>query len=1047
MSDPEIPSWLRSLPRAPEYRPTETEFADPIAFISRIEREAAAFGICKVIPPLPKPSKRFVLANLNRSLSKSPDLSSSAAAAAPAGGAVPGAAAAAAAPGGGADPAPAPAPASAAVFTTRHQELGTRRARTPVPFHKQVWQSGELYSVEQFEAKSKAFARAQLGGFKEVTPLLVESLFWKAAAEKPIYVEYANDVPGSGFAAPEEPFKYYTYRRRRRKREFHQEKIQEPMCPLPVGSDVESTGSAGWKLSNSPWNLQVIARSPGSLTRFMPDEVPGVTSPMVYIAMLFSWFAWHVEDHELHSLNFLHMGAPKTWYAIPGDHAAALEEIVRVQGYGGNVDRLAALAMLGGKTTLLSPEVLVASGIPCCRLVQNPGEFVVTFPRAYHIGFSHGFNCGEAANFATPQWLKFAKDAAVRRAAMNYLPMLSHQQLLYMLTVSFISRVPGELLPGVRTSRLRDRKKEEREFLIKRAFLHDMMNENQLLCSLHAKESTMGAVLWEPDLLPSSCLVPHERMVDGDSAMEMIQCKLKNSKPLENVHEGTDHLASIQSQNILSVKTQINACDAECSNSKEETINYEDAEGEADEEDLPFGLRIDSGSLACVACGILGYPFMAILQPSEKALNGLSPVNCEESTQKIEVSECTSQPSLASIIKKFDSAKESSLNHVEARDLETSDGDKARIGHQSLEGNTCRISSSQIDSPDGRKQGCSTAIFEHPINQLSHQNDTSSPSRIGIVSTEDDISNMNISGEKAQTDADRLLGAGVGQCDEVTKWNTHNGFLRPRIFCLQHALEIEELLQSKGSAHVLIICHSDYLTIKALAMSIAEEIDVQLDCEDIPLQNASPSDMHLINISIDDEEHEEDGKDWSSSLGVNLQYRAKLRKQSSAKEQLALSLGGIFSDPAPVSVVSNLKWLCKKSRTPCKVVGTSLPRSHLHKDTNKFGRSHCYYENVDEGNMNNLYAVPITIAEHLQINQLGLSGQSVSSSHEVTHSLNSQGSPVDDNTDFVSGGGELEIHSDKSVNTVTLSNPMSSESDISYYNIPIWQGLIFLKRH
>lgn len=51
-----------------------------------------------------------------------------------------------------------------------------------------------------------------------------------------------------------------------------------------------------------------------------------------------------------------------------------------------------------------------------------------------------GFNCGEAANFGTPQWLKVAKEAAVRRAAMNYLPMLSHQQLLYLSTMSFISR-------------------------------------------------------------------------------------------------------------------------------------------------------------------------------------------------------------------------------------------------------------------------------------------------------------------------------------------------------------------------------------------------------------------------------------------------------------------------------------------------------------------------------------------------------------------------------------------------------------------------------
>lgn len=395
MGNVEIPNWLEGLPLAPEFRPTDTEFADPIAYISKIEKEASAFGICKVIPPLPKPSKRYVFGNLNKSLAKCPDL--------------------------GADVNSPNFCSSSkmgsfdgdgdsdgevrAVFTTRHQELGQTVKRTkgvvqstPLGVHKQVWQSGEIYTLEQFESKSRAFAKSHLGMVKEVSPLVIEAMFWKAASEKPIYIEYANDVPGSAFGEPEGHFRYI--RRRRRQRNFYQRSREssnrkkneivsnrnsiensitgdvKDVSPNPendseqcldasksstaisvLSSDetsrssrqksqsccFEKEGTAGWKLSNSPWNLQVIARSSGSLTRFMPDDIPGVTSPMVYIGMLFSWFAWHVEDHELHSMNYLHTGSPKTWYAVPGDYAFAFEEIVRSEAYGVNIDRLGML--------------------------------------------------------------------------------------------------------------------------------------------------------------------------------------------------------------------------------------------------------------------------------------------------------------------------------------------------------------------------------------------------------------------------------------------------------------------------------------------------------------------------------------------------------------------------------------------------------------------------------------------------------------------------------------------------------------------------------
>ena len=75
------------------------------------------------------------------------------------------------------------------------------------------------------------------------------------------------------------------------------------------------------------------------------------------------------------------------------------------------------------------------------RTVQRPGEFVVTFPRAYHAGFSHGFSIGEAVNFATGDWFLFGAECCERYRRVGRMPIVPHELL--------ICRAAAELHGGV----------------------------------------------------------------------------------------------------------------------------------------------------------------------------------------------------------------------------------------------------------------------------------------------------------------------------------------------------------------------------------------------------------------------------------------------------------------------------------------------------------------------------------------------------------------------------------------------------------------------
>ncbi|XP_018441586.2 lysine-specific demethylase JMJ13 isoform X1 [Raphanus sativus] len=277
-------------------------------------------------------------------------------------------------------------------FTTRVQPL--RLAEWDSDDKVTFFMSGRNYTFRDYEKMAnKVFARRYCSG-GSLPDSFLEKEFWKEIlCGKTESVEYACDVDGSAFSsAPGDP------------------------------------------LGSSNWNLNKVSRLRKSILRLLETSIPGVTEPMLYIGMLFSMFAWHVEDHYLYSINYQHCGASKTWYGVPGSAALKFEKVVREYVYNDDILSTSgedgAFDVLLGKTTIFPPKILLDHDVPVYKAVQKPGEFVVTFPRAYHAGFSHGFNCGEAVNFAMGDWFPFGAIASCRYAHLNRLPLLPHEELI-----------------------------------------------------------------------------------------------------------------------------------------------------------------------------------------------------------------------------------------------------------------------------------------------------------------------------------------------------------------------------------------------------------------------------------------------------------------------------------------------------------------------------------------------------------------------------------------------------------------------------------------
>ena len=268
------------------------------------------------------------------------------------------------------------------------------------------FEEGDVYSLAGFQRKANEFKMQHFNSIppqfnpftetkKSVDEQDVEREFWRLVEDinGTIEVEYGADIHstthGSGFPTVE----------------------KQPRDPY----------------SADPWNLNILPLDKESLFRHIKSDISGMTVPWLYVGMIFSTFCWHNEDHYAYSANYQHFGQTKTWYGIPGEDAEKFERAMREE-----VPELFETQpdLLFQLVTLAKPEKLRKAGVRVCAIDQHAGQFVVTFPQAYHAGFNHGFNFNEAVNFAPHDWEPFGHDGVSRLREYRKQPCFSHDELL-----------------------------------------------------------------------------------------------------------------------------------------------------------------------------------------------------------------------------------------------------------------------------------------------------------------------------------------------------------------------------------------------------------------------------------------------------------------------------------------------------------------------------------------------------------------------------------------------------------------------------------------
>ncbi|KAG3114053.1 hypothetical protein PI124_g7203 [Phytophthora idaei] len=300
-------------------------------------------------------------------------------------------------------------------FEDERAQFGTRKQKIHELQEGHAYGDGRTHTFKSFRANADAFRDNWFMSRgldpDSMTSEEIEQEYWRViqTGEPNVEVEYANDLDisqvGSGFLRSKKRFASRTMKGKQ---------------PIDF-ADPEYYRNSGWNLNNLP-------DAYGSLLRHLGAAINGINVPWLYCGMLFASFCWHAEDNYMSSINYQHMGAKKRWYGIPSSDAERFEAAMRTQvpeRFRENPDLLLHL------TTMVPPSVLQSRGVKVFTLVQQPGEIILTFPKAYHCGFSEGFNCNEAVNFVLPNWIDYGRECVEMYRKYGRLSIFSHDRFVF----------------------------------------------------------------------------------------------------------------------------------------------------------------------------------------------------------------------------------------------------------------------------------------------------------------------------------------------------------------------------------------------------------------------------------------------------------------------------------------------------------------------------------------------------------------------------------------------------------------------------------------